>query len=233
MSRHEMLAVLCGLLCGCFAPAPAQAEPQRTVAEETREFDVLVRDKPVGHNRIRIRDLEDGTTEAAMDLDVAMSLVVYTYRYEFHGRETWQQDRLMSVDNRATDGGKALSLRAQVHTQGSLIEIKDAPARPGPAVLMTTNYWRLPPAATGKFTILESDNGKFYVVELQRVGPDEIVVQDKKLACTRYRLTGDAAADLWFDARNRLVRQQTVEQGHATELRLTRLVYNTVTTAGR
>ncbi len=112
MNRHKLLALSCGLLCGCLASADAWAEPAHTVAEETREFEVLVRDKPVGHNRIRIRDLEDGTTEAAMDLDVAMSVVVYTYRYEFHGRETWQQDRLLSVDNRATDGGKALSLRA-------------------------------------------------------------------------------------------------------------------------
>jgi hypothetical protein len=233
MSRHELLALLCGVFCGCLASSDVRAEPPRAAAEETREFEVLVRDKPVGHNRIRIRDLEDGTTEAAMDLDVSMSVVVYTYRYEFHGRETWQQDRLLSVDNRATDGGKALSLRARVDAQRSLIEIKDAPAVAGPAVLMTTNYWRLPPAPQGKFSILESDNGKIYVVELQRVGPDEIVVQNQKLPCTRYRLTGDAAADLWFDARNRLVRQQTVEQGHATELRLTRLVYNTVTTARR
>ena len=211
----------------------AQAEPPRAVAEETREFEVLVRDKPVGHSRVRISDMEDGTTVAAMDLDVTMNVLVYTYRYEFHGRETWQQDRMVSVDNRATDGGKALSLRAQVRPQGSVVEIKDGPGRSGPSFLMTTNYWRLPPPAAGKFSILESDNGKVYVVELERVGPDEVVVENQKLPCTRYRLAGDTAADLWFDARNRLVRQQTVEQGHATELRLTRLVYNTVTTARR
>ncbi len=120
-----------------------------------------------------------------------------------------------------------------MQAEGSLIEIKDAPAVAGPAFKMTTNYWRLPPAANGKFSILESDNGKIYNVELQRVGPDEVLVQNQKLPCMRYRLSGDAAADLWFDARNRLVRQQTVEQGHATELRLTRLVYNTITTARR
>ncbi|HEX4149008.1 MAG TPA: DUF6134 family protein, partial [Pirellulales bacterium] len=147
--------------------------------------------------------------------------------------ETWQQDRLLAVDNRAVDGGKNLSLRAQVLPQGSTVEVKDAPARAAPIVMMSTNYWRLPPSTAGKFSILESDNGKIYAVDLQRVGPDEIVVENQKLPCTRYRLSGDAEADLWFDARNRLVRQQTVEQGHATELRLTRLVDSTIATTRR
>ena len=238
MNRSQWMALLVGLLGACWANAPAsaeppRAEPPRAIAEETREFEVLVRDKPVGHSRVRISDLDDGTTIAATDLDVAMNVIVYTYRYEFHGRETWQQDRLLTIDNRATDGGKSLALRAQVLPQGSTIEIKDTPARPGPALMMSTNYWRLPPATAGKFSILESDNGKIYAVELQRVGPDEVVVGSQKILCTRYRLSGDAAADLWFDTRNRLVRQQTVEQGHATELRLTRLVDSAVTTAQR
>ena len=232
MNRPLWMGLLCGLLCTGWAPAGAQAEP-RAVSEETREFEVLVRDKPVGHSRVRISDLDDGTTIAAMDLDVTMSLVVYTYRYEFHGRETWQQDRLLAVDNHATDGGKSLALRAQVLPQGSTVEIKDKPTRDAPVVMMSTNYWRLPPAVAGKFSILESDNGKIYAVELERVGPDEIVVENQKLPCVRYRLSGDASAELWFDARNRLVRQQTVEQGHATELRLTRLAYNTAATARR
>ncbi len=238
MNRSHSMALLCGLLGACWASAPAQAEPPpaelpRAVAEETREFEVLVRDKPVGHSRVRISDLEDGTTIASTDLDVTMNVIVYTYRYEFHGRETWQRDHLLAVDNRATDGGKSLALRAQVAPQGSTIEFKDTPARPGPALMMSTNYWRLPPPTAGKFSILESDNGKIYAVELQRVGPDEVIVENQKILCTRFRLSGDAEADLWFDARNRLVRQQTVEQGHATELRLTRLVDHALTTAQR
>ena len=90
---------------------------------------------------------------------------------------------------------------------------------------MTSNYWRLPDdqLAAGKFSIIDSDTGTLFTVRLQRVGPDSIIIAGRKIACEHYRVSGDTAAELWFDGRRRLVRQQTVEQGYVTELRLARV----------
>jgi hypothetical protein len=49
------------------------------------------------------------------------------------------------------------------------------------------------------------------------------VARKGRLSCIHYRLRGDLMADLWFDGQRRLVRQQMVEHGYATELRLVRL----------
>ncbi len=41
--------------------------------------------------------------------------------------------------------------------------------------------------------------------------------------CQRYRLSGDMAAELWYDESERLVREDTVEEGHRTVIELARI----------
>jgi hypothetical protein len=43
------------------------------------------------------------------------------------------------------------------------------------------------------------------------------------IPCTEYRLSGDVDVHVWLDAQGRVVRQQSVEDGHHTELRLTKI----------
>lgn len=225
MNRSKLLCLLaCPLLVLLSSPV-AHGQTPRTTAEETREFEILVKGKPAGRCVLRIRELDDGTTVATTDADVSLSFVVYTYRYEFHGQEIWRQGSMLLTDNRAVDGGKVLAARARNNPQGSIMELRDKPSVSGPLLRMTTNYWRLPAAETltGEFSILEADTGAIHAVKLKPLGPDELVVEGRTVRSTHYRLSGDAAADLWFDAQQRLVRKQNVEEGYPTELRLVRI----------
>jgi hypothetical protein len=226
MIRSHLAYILAGVCMVACHARTAQAQAPAVVSDEIREFDVLIKDKVSGRSTVRIVDSADGSTVVATDASVVLSFVVYTYRYEFHGREKWQQNHLLLVDTRAVDDGKQLGVRARVDPTSSTVEAREQPARTGPVLAMTTNYWCLPntdTTAAGDMSILEADTGKIHRVRLQRVGPDSITVQNIVVPCTHYRLVGDVAAELWYDGQNRLVRQQTVEDGYPTEARLARI----------
>ena len=202
-----------------FAAAP------NPTPEEVREYEVIVKQKPSGKVTIRIAAAPDGTTVATTETAVEAEFVLLKYRYEYHGQETWQGDRLLKLESRTNDNGKPLAVSAAVDANRSRVDVKGKPAVAGPLLAMTSNYWRLPDArlAADKFSIIDSDTGTLFTVRLQHVGPDSVVVEGRQIACEHFRISGDTAAELWFDGEHRLVRQQTVEQGYTTELRLARV----------
>ncbi len=194
-------------------------------ADEIRQFDVIVKDKLVGNVSIRISQAPSGSVTTSTDTSIEASFLFIKYRYEFHGKEIWQGDRLTQFDSQTDDNGTRSSIQAVVDSRGSRIDVLGKPSRSGPPLAMTENYWRLPTSSieVGQFSIVEPDTGIPRTVRLQLVGPDSVAVEGREIACNHYRLTGEAAADLWFDGQNRLVRQQTVEQGYPTEQRLVRI----------
>jgi hypothetical protein len=196
--------------------------------DELRMYDVVVKQKPVGKVSIQISQTPDGRIVSTTNTAVDAEFFLIKYHYEYHGREIWLSDRLMRLDSRANDDGKQLAVSVAVDSNGSRIDVKGKPARSGPIFAMTSNYWRLPDArlTAGNFSIIDSDTGAVFTVRIQRVGSDSVDVDGKRIACEHYRVSGDTAAELWFDHENRLVRQQTVEQGYATELRLVRIRNN-------
>ena len=218
----KIIALASGL---AFVVAAARAAPPSTppAIEETREFDVLVKDKPAGKTTVRITDTADGATQVTTEVKVELNYLVYAYRYEYHGRETWRGGRLISADNRATDDGKQFVARVESGARGARIE-SNGQVRTVPAVDLTTNYWRGPDlAARADFSVMNADRGTLHAVRVERIGPEQVIVGQQRIACTHLRIRGETEADLWVDAGNRLVRQKTVEDGYPTELRLTRI----------
>ncbi len=71
--------------------------------------------------------------------------------------------------------------------------------------------------------MLEPDTGTVRNVALNFVGLESVSIQGQQISCNHFRVSGEKAAELWFDRENRLVRQQTVEQGCPTEIRLVQM----------
>ena len=68
----------------------------------------------------------------------------------------------------------------------------------------------------------QEKSAKFYeeAFGLKRVGYEDVEVTGQRLSCSRWRISGGAEAELWFDSQGLLVRQIGKEDGHPTELRL-------------
>ena len=188
---------------------------------EVRDFEVRVDKRLVGTHRLTTTTDGD-TQEATLQTDVRVSVIVYTYVFKSRGTEVWRGNRLQSSDVQCEDGGKKRSMTLK--TGGGAQEItfdgKSIPAAsPG---LMTTAYWRLPPAdAISKpMAIINVDTGTTHSATLVEVGAASVTAEGRAITCRQFRIDGPSPAELWFDDRDRLVRQTSIEQGHSMELRL-------------
>jgi hypothetical protein len=187
---------------------------------EVREFNVLVDDKQAGSYAMTYANR--GTrTQILTNADIAIRVLIVSYRYRFDGNEVWDGGQLQQIVSRADDDGQALSLSADfAATKPRLIvNRQDRPLQP---CQWTTTYAQLPAVECRdrELRVLVADTGEIKKVKLQRVGEEAWKTGRERLNCTRYRVSGELQADLWFDSADRLVRQKSIEDGHATELRL-------------
>ena len=111
-TRYATIGLLVISSVGKWICSPVFAQQARILAQEVRDYEILVKGKHAGSMRAVITDTDDGLTTVITDATVEYNVMVYTYRYNFHGDETWHGDRLISVDDRAVDGGTQLVTRA-------------------------------------------------------------------------------------------------------------------------
>jgi hypothetical protein len=193
---------------------------------EARDYQITVDGKRGGENHMRIRHRDDGATVVTCEADVSVryALGLYTYRYTYRGTEVWKEGRLVRLTSSANDDGKQFAVRAEQDGNGLRVTVngQDATAR---ADVWTTSYWHLPAAAqrNNKVPLLDADTAQQMAGRLDFVGTSRVRVGGQVVDCAHWRLTGDVQAELYFDGQERLVRQETREQGHPTVIELLRI----------
>ncbi|MGQ0635399.1 MAG: DUF6134 family protein [Planctomycetaceae bacterium] len=249
-SRNDRLRALAGTLlfvgvalaCG----RTAQAAEPRDVERQTREFNVSVDGTERGKCHMQIRRCDDGTERVRVDAAIRVNFIVYKYTYNSSADEVWKDDRLIALDGSANYNGAHYVVKAAPTDKGLRVTVNGHTDH-ADAESWATSYWRLPARLAGdvapaedavipagaekpvgkpalqKVSLLDADKGRTLHGQMHRVGEDTVVVAGKRLPCTRYRLTGDVQVDLWYDSARRLVRQESVESGHKTVLRLLRI----------
>jgi hypothetical protein len=205
-----------GALCLALAPAAAGAADV-----EGRLFMVRVDGKVAGECRLTYAAADGGSETTTGTASVRVRKVIGTYRYQFDGSEAWKGGRLQRLDARTNDDGKQMDLHAQAQATGLRVVANGEPSVVR-ADAWPTTYWRLPaPELRGQpLTLLDVDTGRPLSARLTVVATTRLMVAGQAVDCTHYRVGGQAQADLWYDARGRLVRQATLEDGHRTVLEL-------------
>lgn len=237
--RH--LGAAGGLLL--LAVATVQAAEPRDVERQTREFKVSIDGKERGQCVMKITRRDDGVDQLHIDSRLSFNYVVYEYRYSSVGTEVWKQGRLIELENTADFNGKKYVVKARPGREQMQVTVngKGSSAKPEAWV---TSYWQLPehlviadPAAkqpivpaggrrdAGKsdarrVALLDSDKGRALQGDLERVGEETIAVGGRRQKATHYRVRGDVEVDLWYDSSRRLVRQESLDEGHKTRLDL-------------
>jgi hypothetical protein len=195
--------------------------PARAADTETRVFTVLVDGKPAGEFRLTVRTSNDGTETALAAASVQVRYLLGGYRYTYRGTEVWQAGGLRRFDAASEENGKKHALSA-VAAENSLRVTADGVTRSARPDLWPTTYWRMPDGAKvgQSVVLLDADTGEEQPARMDAVGPTRITIAGKVTDCTRLHVAGPTPADLWYDARGRLVGQETVEDGHKTVLAL-------------
>ena len=189
---------------------------------ETRRFAIEIDGKPAGNYQMMIRQEQDGTAVLSCHAFARVKLGFLTlYRYSYLGTETWKNGRLTRLDSTTNDNGDQFTVNAEAQGNGLRMRV-NGKERIVSGNVWTTTYWRLhdPPPANGAIPLLDPDSGKESAGKLELIENTQLVVGGKNIPCTHYRVAGDVQVELWFDAQQRLVRQDSVEDGHRTVLQL-------------
>jgi hypothetical protein len=196
----------------------------RAADSETRAFVVKVDGKPAGHANMTIQQQDDGTTIVSCDTTVRVRVLIKTYTYTCRTRETWKGGRLQQLVSQCNDDGKQFQVSAAAQADGIHVHVNGR-EHVAKAESWVSSYWTLPDAKLreGIIPVIDADNGRDMQGRLQFIGTAQITTAGQVQNVQHYRFNGPNAIDLYYDAAQRLVRQEWVEDGHPTVLELTRV----------
>jgi hypothetical protein len=190
---------------------------------ETRTFSITIDGKKAGAYHMTIHRADDGTVTMNAQSDVRVTvLAVPVYTYSYQGQEVWKNGRLQHLVSSGKEKGKPFAVRAVL--EGAALRVQaNGQSRQAAADAWPTSCWQLPPPAyrNHTVTVLGCDTGLDHPSPLQYVGAEQLSLAGQSVPCTHYRVTKDAPHDLWYDARERLARDEWVTDGHRTVLELT------------
>lgn len=212
-------ACLAVAVCLGLAPLASAAET------EVRDFRISVDGKPAGEYRLSVTRHDDGTLVQSGQADVRLRVLIKTYTYTYRGTETWTNGRLVKLDSTCNDDGKAFAVSAQA-AEGKIKVRVNGVERTLPADAWTTSYWQLPAAAlrNRSLSILDVDCGEEIAGRLEYMGSQPVSAGGQSQHAARYRVSGGKLkAEVWYDSSDRLIRQESIEDGHKTVFELIRV----------
>jgi hypothetical protein len=192
---------------------------------ETRDFKVSVDGREAGAYHMTITEEKDGVVKMTGQAEIKVTVLGVTgYKYSYGGTELWKDGRLISFASRCNDDGKKLEVSAVSDGKELRIKANDKETKAS-ADTWTTTYWRLPDPKLrkGELPLMDADTGRLMTARMKLIGEEKRTVAGTEQTCSHYRLSGDAQADLWYDSRERLVRQEWMEDRHKTVLELSRI----------
>ena len=199
----------------------------RAAETEARVFKVTVDGKEAGKYTISYTK-DDGTLTIGCDAHVKVKVAFVTaYHYDYTGTEVWKDGRLVSLKSSCDDDGKQFHVSAAPSDDGLEVKVNGrAKAVRGDAYLTTAcclpDAKRRPDAKCRDcdLPLMEADNGEEINGKMQHIESGAMNVAGQAIDVTHYRLKSHAEHDLWYDAGERMVRQEWTEDGHKTVLEL-------------
>ncbi|MDB5344838.1 MAG: hypothetical protein JWP89_3215 [Schlesneria sp.] len=222
---HQWMVKACLCLAGCvlFAgPAPG-AEPE-VIAQQIREFHILVDGKHRGDQSMTFSRRADGSDMMQGEAEVVINLIVYRYRYASAGTEVWKDGRLIKLVNEADYNGDKYVIQGSAVQQSLHYEV-NGESQKAPSDIWAASYWREPDAKRvgKKVRLLDSDKGNQLTATIEKLDPETIMLDSTPIKTNHYHLDGDVDVDVWYDKYGLIVRQESVESGHKTRLDLVKI----------
>lgn len=214
-TTHIVPALLVGLALA-LAPRAQAAET------EVRLFKVSVDGKEAGRYTMTFTKENGGSVSISCDAHVKVKVVgVTAYHYDYTGTEVWKDGRLQSLKSSCDDDGKKFNVLATAGDKGLGVKVNGRERLVRGDVYLTTACC-LPDAKRrdGALPLMEADDGKEIDGKMQLVGSGPMNVAGQSADVAHYRLTSLVPHDVWYDADERMVRQEWTEDGHKTVLEL-------------
>jgi hypothetical protein len=209
-------ATIVGIGLGTVVPAIRAADT------EVRVFSVKVDGKSAGEFQLTIHSGDDGSENATAIASVVVKHLLGTYRYSLHCAESWSGGRLKNLDSYSNDDGEKHYVRATASEAAIHVSVDGRRSFDVKSPMWPTTFWRQPDfvPADQAWVVLNVDTGESPATTFDRQNATSMQLSGKAIEATHYRIRGAVQADLWFDGRGRLVREEMTEDGHNTVLEL-------------
>jgi hypothetical protein len=174
------------------------------------DFKVYRGGEEIGHHRVNFwRDGDKTVADVEIKLDIYFG-PIRVYAYEHKSREVWKDGALVSLEGSTDNDGEPM--KAIVRREGDALKIEGTAfsGTAGPA-LLPSSWWDYDLMRQSQ--IIDTQNGKVFPVSVQRIGDVTLTVAGQQVAATHYRLTGELALDIWYDAQGNWLRSEFDGQG--------------------
>jgi hypothetical protein len=209
-----------GMAMVASSSAVAQSSEPRDLDRETRLFRIFVDGTERGQCTMQIRHRDDGTDWVGGNAGLLFNYYVYKYRFNSAGAAVFNDGRMLQMDRTANFNGTEYHVTGAATRQGLVIETNGRSSLNSPELWSTTCYkiphrWDAESASGARnVMILDADKGGRMLGRLERVGEETLAINGEEKPCVHFRVTGDVDVHVWYDARLRLVRRQSIESGH-------------------
>jgi hypothetical protein len=203
LGRRSLMLAAPALLTGAGALAAVPAGNRIA-------FAVTRNESPIGtHDLSFARDGGDVRVSIAIDFAVRF-LGITAFRYTHRNTELWRGDRLLSIASTTDNNGTPLSVKARANGRGIEVEGTDSGRYVAPIEAISTSYWH---GAFLRGQKIDTQGGKLLTTTLRRVGEETIPVAGQQVAATHWRIDGDLALDIWYDAAGTWSRLRFINNG--------------------
>ncbi|MBY0459705.1 MAG: hypothetical protein K2V38_20490, partial [Gemmataceae bacterium] len=191
-------------------------------ADEVRTFAVTVDGKPGGTYAIATATAADGTETVAVVAAIKVKTLVGNYTYELNSTEVWKGGRLVSLSSQANDDGKKHTVTAAADERGLKVTVGRETKLVGADAITSTGV-RVPAGDKPReVVVFDVEDGSETAAKVEPLGACRVMLNGKAIDGTKFKLTGkDLAAEWWFDANGRVIRQEMKWDGHKVVLELT------------
>ncbi len=192
--------------------------------KETRLFSVYIDNKPAGNYQMQIEPTVNNGVQMTAKANVALRVLLVNYRYQFQGVELWKEGRLQSFQSNCVDDGKKYSVSLQ-NKDNQQILVKNNQSELVKGDIWLSTYWQLPSQQirNNGFVLIDADTGKSLKISMDKIGLEKVMALGQTVELMHYRLKGDVKVDLWYDGSNRLIRQESIEDGHKMLMQISQL----------
>lgn len=226
-----MLKTAIGGILGAFIAFSAQADeiaehvalPTPWVATDGAviDFTVLRKGKPFGRHMLTFERSDAGDLTVTTDVDLQVKFGPITaFKYRLDSVENWVDGQLTSLTGTSNSDGRKSKVSA-ITSDGELAVESTEFIGTLPSTTIPSSHWNR--LQVYQDQMLSTETGEVLDIEVETIGEDTVMVGDKAVSATHYRLKSDLTVDLWYDAQSRWVKLAFKVRGQDIEYVLNEL----------
>lgn len=226
-----MLRTAIGGILGAFIAFSAHADesaeqvslPAPWVATDGAviDFTVLRKGKPFGRHMLTFERSDSGDLTVTTDVDLQVKFGPITaFKYRLDSVENWVDGQLNSLSGTSNSDGRKGEVSATT-LDGELTVESTKFTGTLPSTTIPSSHWNR--LQVYQAQMLSTETGEVLDIEVETIGEDTVMVGDKAVPATHYRLQSDLTVDLWYDAQSRWVKLAFKVRGQDIEYVLNEL----------